>query len=458
MPTVPSPVEPSPSSGTTAVIGGGIAGISAALALSSGGETVHLFERTSSLGGKIGETVVGDVTIPTGPDAFLARRTEVTDLAVELGLGDRLISPTAGSARIYRDGALHPLPPNVLGIPATDDLATSGLISPEGASRAAQDRTAPDDRVHADESVGSLVRRRLGDEVLEYLVDPLLGGINAGDSDRLSVEAGVPQISQLREMRPSLLAAAEATLANRPTNPPPVFSSVQGGLSRLVDEAEAVLRQRENVSVHTDTEARLVPSSTGWMVDSHAVDRVVIATPAFAAADLLRGFSDELADELASIDYSSVAVALLVLPAKTLPIDPSISGVLIPRLCGHHVTAISFASHKWPDMAGDDRQLLRVSVGRREDTRWLDMTDERLLQVILDDVAAVLGQAIPPGPSAIARWPQSLPQYDVDHSHRVARIDELTSSLPGLSFVGAWRHGLGLPACVASGRSAAEQG
>lgn len=442
---------------TTAVIGGGIAGLCAALALSARGDAVHLFERTDILGGKIGETTVEGVTVPTGPDAFLARRPEVTDLAIELGLGDQLISPSAGSARIYRDGHLHPLPPNVLGIPATDDLDASGLISPQGAARARQDRSAEDDRTDNDESVGDLVRRRLGDEVLEYLVDPLLGGINAGDSDRLGVEAGVPQIAQLRAMGPSLLASAEATLANRPANPPPVFSSVKGGMNRLVDAAYDQLRERPNVSIHMGTEATLDRSEHGWTVESTEVDHVVIATPAFAAATMVRPFANELADELQSIDYSSVGLALVVLPANTLTLDPSVSGVLIPRLCGHHVTAISFASHKWPDMAGDDRQILRVSVGRRTDERWITMGDDELLEIVRDDVSTILGQPLPSGPSAIARWPRSLPQYDVDHGERIARIDDLTAQLRGVSFVGAWRNGLGLPACVASGRDATER-
>lgn len=460
MPTAPEMNAPPRPSTTTAVIGGGISGLCAALTLSSGSEMVHLFERASVLGGKIGETTVDGITIPTGADAFLARRTEVTELAIELGLGEQLISPSAGSARIYRDGLLHPLPLNVLGIPATDDLGSSGLISPEGAARAAQDRTTGDNRIDGDESVGDLVRRRLGDEVHEYLVDPLLGGINAGDSDRLSIEAGVPQIAQLRAKGPSLIASAEATFANRPADPPPVFSSVKGGLNRLIDEAHAQLRERPNVSIHTGADATLHRSplhgsTERWAVDSTVVDRVVIATPAFAAAHLVRPFDQELADELHSIDYSSVGLALLVLPPNTLSIDPSISGVLVPRLCGHHVTAISFASHKWPNMAGDDRQILRVSVGRRTDERWINMDDDELLEVVRDDVAAVLGQPLPPGPSAIVRWPRSLPQYDVGHNHRVARIDDLTAAFAGLSFVGAWRHGLGLPACVASGRGAA---
>lgn len=437
---------------TSAVIGGGIAGITAALELSKAGDRVHLFEKGPRFGGKIGETVVDGIVIPTGPDNFLARRAEVFDLAAELGLEDNMISPSAGSARIYRDGRLHPLPPNVLGVPATTALAGTGLISEHGATRAAEDLTAPDDRTFRDESVGSLIRRRLGDEVLEYLVDPLLGGINAGDSDRLSLESGTPQLAQLRMLSPSLTTAAEMTLADRPPNPGPVFSSIDGGMARLVDRAMARLSDL-GVKIHTETEATIDRESGEWSVASKPFDSVVVATPAFTAADLVRGFAPALSGELRGIEYSSVAVTIFVLPPNTLSIDRSISGVLVPRACGFNVTAISFASHKWPAMAGDERQILRVSVGRRTDSRWRMLSDEELTELVRAEASEILGQVVPHGPTSVALWPESLPQYDVDHADRIARIERATEQFEGLSFVGAWQQGLGLPACVASGRA-----
>ena len=154
---------------TVAILGGGITGISAALEALALGAHVHLYEANERLGGKIAEVELDGRTLPTAPDAFLARRPEMIDLATSLGLESSLISPAAGSPRIFRDGSLYPLPPNVLGIPATADL-TPGLLSAAGIERLSQDLSAdPSDR-SADESAGSLVRRRLGDEALEYLV------------------------------------------------------------------------------------------------------------------------------------------------------------------------------------------------------------------------------------------------------------------------------------------------
>ena len=443
---------------TVAIVGGGITGIVAALSASTNGDTVHLFERTDFLGGKIDEWIRPhgrEQSIPTGPDAFLARRPEVTELAISLGLEDKLISPSAGSARIYRDGRLHPLPPSVLGVPASADLGDTGLISAEGAARASLDLDARDDRPDGDESVGAMVRRRLGDEVHEYLVDPLLGGINAGDSDRLSVVSGVPQLDVLRKKHSSLMTAAAQTLAAAPSNPGPVFQSIDGGLNRLIDAAEAELERRTNVSVHLSTSAELDRGTdSAWSVSNIEVDEVILTTPAGVTADLVRAIAPAAADELAAIDYSSVALTILILPPNTIDLDPSISGVLVPRLCGLHVTAVSFASHKWPELAPDGSQILRVSVGRRTDERWSQLRDDEVVQLIRNDLSEIFETIIPDGPSLLTRWMQSLPQYDVGHADRVQAIDHATRHLDGLVLTGAWRSGLGLPACVASGRAA----
>ena len=437
-----------------AVVGGGITGISAALALSEAGNTAHLFEQEQSLGGKIGELRIDGRVVPSGPDAFLARRDEVTELATSLGLGDSLTTPVARSARIYRNNSLHPLPPNVLGVPATADLATTGLISTEGAARAAQDLTAKDDRTQGDESVGDLVRRRLGDEVLEYLVDPLLGGINAGDSDRLSLTSGVPQLDALRERSASLITAASATIAAAPANPGPVFHGIEGGLNRLIDRAETVLPER-GVQIHFGAPATLRQVDNAWNVSNIEVDEVVVTTPAYVTAELLTNIAPDAATLLNQIDYSSVGLTVLVLPPNTIDIDPSISGVLVPRKCGLHVTAVSFASHKWPALAEDGSQILRVSVGRRTDDRWSYLRDGEVVQVIRNDLSEIFDTIIPEGPASLTRWNRSLPQYDVGHTQLVAAIDECTADTSGLHLTGAWRNGLGLPACVAAGKASA---
>ena len=454
MPESPADLRP------IAVIGGGISGLSAAWELTRNGRRVELFERSEKFGGKIDQIDMDGLLLPTGPDAFLARRTEVSSLATEIGLGDSLTSPVARSARIYRDGVLHPLPPNVLGVPATADLSSSGLISTEGAARAAQGPSDDAGRVDTDESVGALVRRQLGDEVLEFLVDPLLGGINAGDSDRLSVEAGVPQLDALRKRGPRLLDAAADTLtaaaAARGSDPaPPVFYSVQGGLSRLVERLVDLLKADPLCNLHTGASPRPVRAGDGWLVGDLDVSDVITTIPAHGSAEFVEEISPVAGDLLRGIEYSSVALTIMTLAPGTIDLDPTVSGVLVPRMLGHNVTAVSFASHKWPDLAVRDRQVLRVSVGRRTDTRWMSMTNDELVSAIEDDLSEIFGVEIASSNTHVTRWMHALPQYDVGHRERIAQLDRTLDELRGLHMTGAWRDGLGLPACVAAGRHAA---
>lgn len=438
-----------------AIVGGGITGLVAALDLSASGHDVHLFESAPALGGKIAETELAGRMVPTGPDAFLARRPELFELVSQLGLDSELISPVARSARIFRDGLLHPIPPSVLGIPATADLAASGLISWKGAERAALDLDAPDDRPNCDESVGELVRRRLGDEVMEYLVDPLLGGINAGNADLLSVEAGAPQIDVLRKKHRSLITAAAATLAAAPHDDRPVFGSVRGGLNRLVERLTTELEARPNCELHLNSPGSLQRTGDAWIVNGVHFDHVLLTVPAWTAAVLLRDDAPEVATELAAIDYSSVGFAVLELPVGTINVDASISGVLVPRVSGLMVTAVSFASHKWPALSEGGQQLLRISVGRRDDQRWQNLSEGELFEHIRTDLSTIFDTTIPDGPQVLTTWNQSLPQYDVNHVRQVARIDAATAAIPSLTVTGAWRDGLGLPACVKVGREAA---
>ena len=442
-----------------AIIGAGIAGLSAGFDLADTEHDVHLFEAGSRLGGKIAHAKLGDLVVPTAPDAFLARRPEMITLVRDLDLGDSLVSPAAGQARLYRDEMLHPLPPSVLGIPTDlESLAESGLISPEGIARAEEDLTREDDRPETDESVGDLVRRRLGDEILEYVVDPLLGGINAGDSDMLSITAGVPQIGELRTQHRSLLTAA-SHMRQRATDPgAPVFFSVAGGLDRVISALDDRLTSADNVSVHLNTHiGPLIPVAEGWEVAEQVFDDVIVATPSYATHDLLPDNATTAKTLLRGIDYSSVAMIVLALDERQLELDPAVSGVLVPRLAGLHVTAVSVATNKWPELAPSGQEVLRVSVGRRHDTRWTEMDDDALVATVLDDLRTILGHDVSPEATLVTRWMRSLPQYDVGHIERIARlVQSMETETPGLILAGAALHGLGLPACVSSGRSAAK--
>lgn len=438
-----------------AILGGGIAGLAAAHHLVGEDVDVHLFEASSRLGGKIATTTLGEEVLPAAADNFLARVPQVSDLANELGLGDELISPTATNAFIYRDGALHGLPPTLLGIPADlDALAESSLISAAGVARARLDLDAPDNRPEGDESVGALIRRRLGDEIHEYLVDPLLGGINAGDSDRLSITYGVPQVRAARDRDASLISAAQGMRSGIIVGSP-VFLSLRGGMQTLIDALEHELSANNSVFVNLNTPIESVTrSQKGWGVGEIDFDAIVVALPPSPASKVLSTCAPDAAAAFDSIDMSSVAMTVMALAPGSLPVSNDVSGVLVPRLEGLHVTAVSIASNKWPGIS--DHQILRVSMGRRTDTRWRDMKEDERLATVIADLQTIFGCEIHPLDATIVEWIDSLPQYDVDHGIRIDAVEsELASNAPGLHLAGAALRGLGLPACVQSGRDAA---
>jgi oxygen-dependent protoporphyrinogen oxidase len=447
-----------------AVIGGGVAGLAAAYDLHRAGVEVHVLEAGPRLGGKIQTAPFAGVDLDAGPDSVLARVPFAVELFRELGLDDEIVPQPPGGAYIYSRGELRRVPEgNVLGVPTDlDALAESGVVSPEAVARAAADLELPDDRPDGDESVGSLIRRRLGDEILERLVDPLLGGINAGDSDRLSLAAGAPQIAAAaRGAHASLIEAlrAQRAAAPAPTGAPaPVFYTLRHGLGRLI---EALADQLDGADVRVNAPVTaLRREAEAWRVEladgSLEVDAVVLATPAYAAAELLGAVAPTAAEGLAAVEYSSVALVALAFPddAAGRPLDGT--GFLVPRVEGLLLTACSWASSKWPHLAQPGRFVLRASAGRFGDTRALEMDDDTLVAALLDELRATMSLQGEPTEARVTRWHRSFPQYTPGHLDRVAAIETgLADEAPGIRLAGAAYRGVGIPACINSGRTAA---
>lgn len=448
-------------SARVAVIGGGVAGLAAAYDLHRNGATVHVLEADDRLGGKLRTAPFAGLDLDAGPDSVLARVPFAVELFRELGLDDEIVPQPPGSAYIYSRGELRRIPEaTVLGIPTDlDALAASGVVSDEAVARAAQDLEMPDDRPDGDESVGSLIRRRLGDEILERLVDPLLGGINAGDSDRLSLAAGAVQIQAAVGRAPSLIEALRAQRAAAPApSDAPVFYTLRGGLGTLID---ALATHLDGADLRTGSPATgLTRTGDGWSVrtdvDTLDVDAVVIAAPAFVAADLLAGVAPDAATALAEIDYSSVALVAMAFPdaAAGRPLDAS--GYLVPRVEGLLLTACSWTSSKWPHLSRPGRFVVRASAGRFGDTRCAEMDDDALVAAILTDLRTTMDLQGEPTEVRVTRWPRSFPQYTPGHLERIDRIEAaLAASTPGVVLAGAAYRGVGIPACINSGRTAA---
>jgi oxygen-dependent protoporphyrinogen oxidase len=448
-----------------AVVGGGISGLAAAWEGVQRGASVVVFEAGDRAGGKLGTSALGDLPVEESADAFLARVPEAMELCAELGIEADLVSPAAGSAFVWSEGALRRLPAEqLLGVPTDlDAVAASGILSAAGVERARADLTAPDDRPAGDEAVGGLVRRRLGDEVLDRLVAPLIGGIWAGDCDALSLRTAAPALAAARDRpgEPSLLRAAaaarsEALAAAAAAGDRPVFLAPVGGMQALVGALSDRLGDRIRTGVAVTA---LAPGAGGWVIEPAGVaaGAVVVATPAFVAAPLVAPHAALAGKVLGGIDHSSVALVGLVAPRDAVDRELDGSGYLVPHSSGRLLTACSWVSSKWAHMAGDGSTVvLRASAGRAGDDRALGMPDDALVAAVLDDLADTMALRGAPTAVRVNRWPRSFPQPRPGHLDEVAAAEaDLAAHAPRLAATGAWARGVGIPACIRGGRSAA---
>lgn len=454
------------------VVGGGISGLAAAYALASRPHPprVTVLEASAQIGGKLRVGDLDGLPVDEGAESVLARRPEALDLIRAVGLGAELVFPATTAAAVWSRGSLRPLPAGTLmGVP-TDlrSLAASGVLSLRGLLRVSLDHVLPATPVDGDVAVGAYVRARLGREVSERLVEPLLGGVYAGDAHALSLAATVPALGELAGER-SLLRAAERVRRDTagsgppPRIPAPVFGSVRGGLGRL----PAAVASASRAHVRTGATVRaLVRAEHGWRLtvgptaapeEVHA-DAVVVAVPAAAAARLLGRVAPGAAEALRRIPYASVAVASYVYPRSAFPRMPAGSGFLVPPIEGRLVKAVTFLTSKWAwlaDAAGVDRMVVRASIGRRGDEAVLQRVDEDLLAAAAADLEHMTGAVDGPVAARLSRWGGALPQYLVGHLDRVAEVRRAVEQVPGLAVCGAAYDGVGVAACVAGARAAA---
>ncbi|WP_460070567.1 protoporphyrinogen oxidase [Streptomyces sp. YKOK-I1] len=446
------------------VIGAGIAGLAAAHRLLARGARVTVLEASERVGGKLLPGEIAGVRVDLGAESLLARRPEAVALAREAGLTDLLQPPATATASIWTRGALRPMPKgHVMGVPGTA-AALSGVLSDEGLARIERDADLPRTEVGEDVAVGEYVAARLGREVVDRLIEPLLGGVYAGDAYRISMRSAVPQLFQAALTHTSLTEAVREIQAKAAAQQQtgPVFTGVEGGVGRLPLAVAESVRARGG-EIHTRvpvTGLRREPG--GWQVTTgervlHA-DAVVLAVPAPAAAALLAAESPAAAAELRTVEYASMALVTLAYRRSEAAL-PEGSGFLVPPVDGHTIKASTFASQKWGWIADEDPDVLvlRTSVGRYGETEILGRDDAGLVEVSRHDLREATGLTATPVETRVTRWTDGLPQYPVGHHARVARIREHVAKLPGLAVCGAQYDGVGVPACIASAHAAVDQ-
>jgi oxygen-dependent protoporphyrinogen oxidase len=452
-----------------AVVGGGVSGLAAAHRIRQElpDAEVVVLEASSRLGGSLHRAEVGGVVVDVGAEAMLNRRPEAVSLAAEVGLEEDLVHPATITANLWNRGRLVPMPRTMMGVPL-DLRALDGIISAKGIARAALDNVLPPtDLDGRDISVGHLVEERLGKEIVDRLVEPLLGGVYAGHAREISARAAVPQMVALLDTDRSLSrAAAAATPPPDPATAMPVFAGIRGGVGRL----PGALAQASGATVRTGATVRDLARRPegGWNLvvgstrdpEVLQVDAVVLATPARSTARLLSDVASSAALNLARIEYASMAIVTLVFPARAFP-QVAGSGFLVPPVEGRSVKASTFSFAKWDWIreagaaTGEEMLALRCSLGRHREEKTLQVSDEELVQLALADLTDAIGLSVRPADSHVQRWGGALPQYAVGHLDRVASVRRDLASLPGLAVCGSAYDGIGIPACIASAQLAA---
>lgn len=460
--------QPAPPTGHVVVVGGGVAGLVAAYELETAGAAVTLLEAGEQVGGKLRRAEVAGHLVDVGAEAMLAVRPEAVDLVARLGAGADLVAPATTAAQVWSRGALHPLPrATLMGIPSAPESAR-GILSDAEVERARHEQPWPTGALTDDVAVGDYVAARLGDAVVDRLVEPLLGGVYAGHARRLSLRATMPGVWQAATADRSLLeaaaprAAGETAAARRPP-----FAGIVGGVGRIPELLRDALRA---TVVRTGTIAReLRRTAAGWEVvvgptiapEVIGADAVVLAVPPPAAARLLRGHAPVASEVLAGMEMASVAVVTLAVErgGAGAPLDLPGSGFLVVPADGHVIKASTFSAAKWawtgrlsPHVAH-----LRASVGRAGEVAELQRPDDDLVAVAVREIGEALGRPLSRLVDAhVQRWGGGLPQYAVGHVDAVSRVRADVAGVPGLEVCGTAYEGVGIPAVIATARGAAE--
>ena len=430
------------------VIGGGISGLTTAYRLAAAGVDVTVREASERPGGKLGTTHVGDLRLESGADSFVARKPWAVDLCRELGLAGELVTPDAKGAYLWTDHGLVAFPKDApFGIPGDiGDVFRWPGLSRAGRRRAAQDLLRGRRKDGVEETLGELLRRRLGDEATDMAVAPLLAGLYAGDIDRLSARATFPELLTWETTQGSLIRGSQGAMRSvRRGTPTPMFVKPKGGVGRLTDALAASLGDR----VVTGTPVGSLAELSG----SGEASATVLAVPAFEAARLLGSAAPAAAEELGHIPYASTGVVFLVFDEGTQSALPDGTGFVVPRGKAP-MTACTWISSKWPDPSFGSRAVVRCYVGGVGDEDVLEATDEELIDACARHLAAVLDLPARPQASSVVRWIRAMPQYEVGHGERVRTIRR---SLPaGVFVVGSAYDGVGIPDCVRAAGETAE--
>lgn len=449
-----------------AIVGGGITGLTTAYYLQKEINQhdlpfeVKLYESSEHLGGMIHTEHKDGFTIERGPDSLLARKPSVFRLIEEVGLQDNLVDVAAGKAYVLANEKLHGIPTgSFMGIPTqVTPFALSSLFSPIGKIRAAGDLVKSKSEPQEDQSLGHFFRNRLGDQVVENLIEPLLAGVYSGDLDRLSLMATFPNFYELEQKHGSLIKGLRKSRGKQPKHKkkPSVFKTLKTGLGSLVD---AVVEELDGGTIETKTAVdHIEKRDSGYdlMLGTGEVaqaDSVILTTPHYACQRMLTQY--EFMEPLKEMPATSVANVAMAFDQSAIEKDVDGTGFLVSRNSDYRITACTWTHKKWPHTTPDGKALLRAYVGKPSDQEVVDLSDNEIQNIVLNDLNKIMNITQPPEFTVVTRWKDARAQYTVGHKERIHRIKEsLRSELPGVFVAGASFEGLGVPDCIDQGEQA----
>ena len=463
-----------------AIIGGGIAGLSAAWTLEKArraGQDIDyaLFEAGSRLGGVIGSETVDGCIIEGGPDSFLTEKPAAAQLCRELGIGDQLLPSNDAERKTYIlvRNRLVPLPDGLMFMIPTKLVPTAmtRLFSLGTKLRMAREYLFPPAPATQDESVAAMTLRHFGQETVDRLVSPLLSGVYGGDASQLSVRAVLPRMVKMEQEHRSLTRAMLAarkkapTTSSRPAGPPPsLFTTLRGGMSQMADAVGAQLvpgSVRLEALVHglgrNDVRSE---NDRAWTVEStygrEQFDAVILALPAWASADLLRLIDHPLAEALSGVPYSSSITMTLGYERADLANLPPGFGFLVPATEKRRMLACTFVHAKFAGRVPDGKGLLRCFLGGTGNDELMDWDDARLTQTVLRELEEILHLNAKPNFVRIHRSRRGMAQYGVGHLERIQLVRDRVATIPGLALAGNAYQGIGVPDCIRTGQEAAD--
>ncbi len=478
------PAESGKSVRRVAIVGAGISGLSAALRLVLTDEHVHveIFESSPRAGGIIHTERRDGFLIEHGPDSFITNKPGGVQLCHDLEISDQLLGTDDRFRRslVVHNGQPVAVPDGFMLMAPAKPMAIlrTPILSAPGKMRLLSEAFRPRKKSDDDESLASFVRRRFGSETLDRLVQPLVGGIYTSDPEKLSLQATLPRfLTMEREhgsvIRATLAAAKNTTSGGDETSGSGarygLFAAPADGLSSLITALEERLCGSGRVTFHFETPIQAVNPVNGsdvrWTVlptdhasTARAFNQIIVTTPAWAAARLLKGCDDDaLVQSLTDIEYASSAIVVSGHHLSDFKHPLNAFGLVVPAVENRKVLAVSFTSRKFSGRAPEGRILLRTFVGGAMQPELFDQSDDDILRMVHGELKSLLGMQADPTFSTVARYARSMPQYHVGHLGRVQRIDERVAEHPGLEIAGNAYNGVGIPDSIASGYAAADR-